>query len=638
VFEARLRRVLAACGLALGVIFLRCAWLQTACAADARREIARGRHRVLAVPPARGSITDADGRLLAFDEQGFELLADAAGLETVEWECGGCGRLRTSAPATPALLGKAREVAEAPGATVATERATPRPAPAAPPGACRCGVPGAAWSPVEGQDRESLAGVLGEEPARFAAELEAVRAAAWRAADRAAAAAPTPARARAAVRNALTLRRRVRADVPREAALRVALFPSRYRGLSVKAAPHRRQAPGLDAATAGVLGGVGPLLDTDEARLRAEGVDPRRLARRETGRSGIERAYEEQLRGVPGEVRVVRDLHGRITGEEVESPAVPGRDLRLTLSSALCAKAEALLGDRPGGLVAMDPTGAVLAVAGRTGEGAPGAPAARIPGSVLKALSAWAALEAGTVPAAGEVRCRHALERGRGLLTCEAEHGRPGLREAMAGSCNAYFSEAGRRTGAEAFRGLALRLGLGSPARLGYLPGHETGGVRPSERMFGRPWDDDLLRQVAIGQGPVTLSPVQVAALYAAIANGGRPVVPHLVEGDALPPGEPLASAATLRALRGSLEEVVATGTGSRAGLGRFRAAGKTGTAQMGGRRGSHAWFAGYAPAEDPRVVVVVCLEEVAAGGGGTLAAPLAAEFLDAWDRWRAGR
>jgi penicillin-binding protein 2 len=202
--------------------------------------------------------------------------------------------------------------------------------------------------------------------------------------------------------------------------------------------------------------------------------------------------------------------------------------------------------------------------------------------------------------------------------------------DALGESCNAYFGETGIRIGVRPLRDWAKRLHLDEPFGLGISI--ESGGTEWTQRTFNCPWERSDLSNLGIGQGRIILSPLQVASLYCAAANGGRPVHPYLVEGRGRPPEAPVFSAATLAVVRRGLEETVRSGTAKDAGLSRFRVAGKTGTAQVKkGTKRWNAWFAGYAPAEDPRIVVVAVLLDCP-DYGGHAAAPLVADFLATWE------
>jgi cell division protein FtsI/penicillin-binding protein 2 len=628
-FDGRIRWILAALAGLWFVFLCRVFFLQTWESGAAREAVARRSEESIPLPPRRGTIRDADGRVLAKDEVGFDLMADAFGLGAVEWECD-CGRVSRTYEADPG-----------PGPADLPPELAPRPR------ACSCGAPEDRWVPTYAADRVALADHLGVAPEELAADLRAARMEGW-------AAARTAAEGRDArwrkqiLRDRLTRPRVVRRNVGREAAMEVLLNPERYPGLTIDARARRVLDEGLDPATRMVVGKAGPLLKEEldglVAELHAEGLTidgakakAQRLARLNLGRSGVERTFDRALRGDFGLEHKTLDVTGRVTDRETDVPVRDGEDLRLTISTALQAEAEALLEGRKGAFVALDPwTGAVLVLAGTGGleekDPLPAVTGIR-PGSVLKSFTALVAEEGGLSPLPGDVRCLGSRSK---PVSCEHDHGSPGLREALAGSCNAYFGETGIRIGVRPFEDFARRVLIHKPLGLGVS--REGGGTDWTQDTYKRPWNRYDLANVAIGQGPVDLSPLQVTVLHAAIANGGRPVKPHLVEGRGAPPGEPVFSAASIAAVRAGLEETVRSGTAADAGLGRFRAAGKTGTAEVHKGTGRwNAWFAGYAPAEAPRIAIAVVLVEHP-GSGGHAAAPLAARFLEAWERREASR
>jgi penicillin-binding protein 2 len=621
-FSARIRWIVAVLAALYGAFLCRVLYLQTFGGEEAREAVRDRLSDDVLLPPRRGTIRDADGLVLARDDAGFALLADPWGLGAVEWECGGCGRLVVTRERDPG--------AGAPDLP---------PLPAEFPSPCACARPGAGWAPTYAADRAALAGLLGGEwtPESFGAALEKVRREGWVDA-RAKVAGLSERRRRPALRERLARTRPVAGSIGREAAMEVVLHPERYPGLKVETRVRRVLDPGLDLATRLVVGRAGPLRDFDlEGRreeFEREGLTPGRLARIPVGRSGVERIHDADLRGSFGRLQRTRDFAGARMGTEVLAPAVDGDDLVLTLSAHLDAAAEGILAGRRGAIVAMAPRdGAILAFAGTAGveEGDPPGPVRALdPGSVFKVLTAAVGLEGDLAFPAGEVRC---LGRASKPVSCEHEHGSPGLREALGHSCNAYFSRLALEIGTRPLQDYARRLHVDLPFGLGVYG--EGGGTTWTQETYRRPWVRTDLANLGIGQGPVQLSPIQVGALYCAVANGGRPVRPRFTEGRGAGPGAPVLSPGTLAEIRAGLEETVRSGTASQAGLGRFDAAGKTGTAQVGSR-GCHAWFAGYAPAADPRVVVVVVLE-AQEDSGGRAAAPLAAEFLEAWESWAAG-
>jgi penicillin-binding protein 2 len=282
------------------------------------------------------------------------------------------------------------------------------------------------------------------------------------------------------------------------------------------------------------------------------------------------------------------------------------------------------------------------------------------PGSVFKTLTAIALLESGRIDPDAPVHCRGYLDepdRDRCLIYRHygVGHGDMDLAAALCQSCNVYFFTAARILGPQPIHDWAARFGLGRTTGID-VPGERSGNLPSPERRSGaEPWHPGTTLQLSIGQGKLTTTPLQVARMMAAVANDGYLVTPRFVIDrpqtapplesatgvtlaafesfdDASAPVEriPGLSPATLARVREGLRMVVEhpRGTGRTVRMDEISIAGKTGTAEVGGGRPDHAWFAGYAPAEQPRVAFVVVLEH--GGSGGRAAAPLARRFVQA--------
>ncbi|MCZ7646630.1 MAG: penicillin-binding transpeptidase domain-containing protein [Planctomycetota bacterium] len=412
-----------------------------------------------------------------------------------------------------------------------------------------------------------------------------------------------------------------------------------------------------------------------EALLRR--AAPATLPDLRLGESGVEAYYNQRLRGESGlrlALGAARNLDE--TGLlERDVAARPGDALRLTISEAWQRAAEGALAsqERPGALVVLDcASGEVLALASfptfdpnlfvppREGQARQAALQALLAderqallnrasanhyplGSVMKVLIAAAALEEGSIGPGQTICCDGYLVEGGRRFHCDGAHahGLVDLDHALRRSCNVYFFKAGGRLGAERIAVWAHALGLGRRTGLD-LPA-EAGGVIPDKAWRARALPDlrwslgkDYL--LAIGQGYMNATPLQAACLLASVANGGRPVAPRLWA-DAPPqaPAAPILSARTLDPIRKGLYEAVNVGIPGQMGTAfrafhqgveplPFRVAGKTGTADVTGNKTPHAWFAGYAPAERPRVAFCVFVEN--GGHGGDVAAPLAYRML----------
>jgi penicillin-binding protein 2 len=262
---------------------------------------------------------------------------------------------------------------------------------------------------------------------------------------------------------------------------------------------------------------------------------------------------------------------------------------------------------------------------------------------VFKVLMAVAGLESGAVSPDRVVFCGGAttIHGRRRLCWKRGGHGAVDLRHALAQSCNVYFYQLGQALDIDVIHDFGDRFNLGRPTGVD-LPG-ETSGILPSRAWkaehLGEPWYPGDTISVAIGQGLLAVTPLQMAVMMAAVSTGGHLPRPHVSREAA---GEPRVLAVrpeTFRVVRQALREAVEGGTGRRAELGGVEVAGKTGTAQLSGQSAGidadvmpkaerdHAWFAGYAPADRPRIAFAVVVEH--GGHGGTSAAPVARRVLE---------
>jgi penicillin-binding protein 2 len=284
------------------------------------------------------------------------------------------------------------------------------------------------------------------------------------------------------------------------------------------------------------------------------------------------------------------------------------------------------------------------------------------PGSIFKIVVATAGLESGSISRSTPVKCYGRFRMGNRVFKDwkRGGHGLVTLHEGLVHSCDIYFYTLGHQLGIDRIAQYAVQLGLGKPTGID-LPG-EKSGVVPSrewkERELGERWYPGETISVAIGQGYVTVTPLQMAMLIGTIANNGAQYRPRVVRQlerrqdgtfldiapvqlDTVPiPQE------TLIALREALRDVVVTGTGRRAQSPDVAIAGKTGTAQVVSldkiasaeseddvphELRDHAWFVAYAPSEDPKIAVSVIVEHM--GHGGAVAAPIAREIIEEYLR-----
>ena len=389
------------------------------------------------------------------------------------------------------------------------------------------------------------------------------------------------------------------------------------------------------------------------------------------GKMGVERHYNEFLMGVNGQRRVIVDSRGKEVQRLDRLKPVPGRPVRLTLDANLQRVAEEVMQGHQGALVALDPrTGEILAAVSRPAFD-PNLFAVRIrqddwrsitedpakpllnrviqaqlaPGSVFKVVVATAALEEGLFDKETfRVTCPGWANHYGRTFRCWVPngHGVVDLHKAIVQSCDVFFYEVGRRLGIERLSHYAKQLGLGSRTGID-LPGEEAGLVPSPEwkqRVQKQPWWDGETINVAIGQGPLLVTPLQLAYSFGGIASGGVFARPHLVLNENEPPviHRVNLKPTTVNTIADGLWGVVnEDGTARSARLADVPVAGKTGTAQLisletlGRLRQKvrtltdNAWFVGLAPQKNPEIVVAVLLEH---GQHGASAAPLAREVI----------
>lgn len=382
------------------------------------------------------------------------------------------------------------------------------------------------------------------------------------------------------------------------------------------------------------------------------------------GKGGVERVYDRVLRGREGRQRVEVDARGRLLRVLGREPSRAGRSIVLTIDLDIQRAAEAALGERTGAVVVLDPrNGEILALVSHPAYDpnvfAAGITARRWarlsgdralplvnrateayePGSVFKIVTAAAALTRGTATRATRIYDPGFFLLGGRRFTDLRAHGTVDFVTGVAVSCNVFFWTLGYRTGGEGMSQMARALGLGE--RTGIDLPSESPGLIPSavwkQRTLGEPWYPGDNLNMAIGQGWVNTTPLQIARMAAAVGNGGTLVRPHLVREvidpetrqtervRVAPVGSINLRADALATLRDGLEAVVLRGTGRGVALPGLAIAGKTGSAENP-RGKPHAWFTAYAPADAPRVALAVLVEH---GWRGSVAAgPIAKAVL----------
>jgi penicillin-binding protein 2 len=400
------------------------------------------------------------------------------------------------------------------------------------------------------------------------------------------------------------------------------------------------------------------------------------------GRQGVERSFDLDLRGEAGGNRVEVDARGRVVAEDIggSRPAVPGKDVVLTLDADVQNRALEVFGEESGGCVLMDVrNGDVLCMVSAPSfdpnlfVGGVPSPIYRAwadyerrplldkaingvfaPGSTFKPVVGLAALMRGANPDR-RITCTGGFYLGR-RFACHATHGSQNMREAIKNSCNVYFMTLGVEMGPDAIAEVARGMGFGQTFDIG-IGGQKPGLVPDREwrrknpvRGDGR-WYPGETPSYAIGQGALTVNALQLAVFTARMANGRSAVMPRLVKsvgGVEQPPSGQVRDLPyppeKMAVLRDGMDMVTdAGGTGfrhSQLGLGAVRMAGKTGTAQSrdygsGSRRGAgrpwaekdHNLFIAYAPIDNPRYAVSVIVQH-GGMGGGTAGAPRAREIM----------
>lgn len=488
-------------------------------------------------------------------------------------------------------------------------------------------------------------------------------------------------------------------NVPLRIAAEIQAHPEEYPGLKVETSSLRIYPQG--ALAPHVVGNRGTVGDEELAsrKERFPQGDPLDYqAGDRIGKFGVERRFDRQLHGIRGIRKIVRNRRGEVTASETVREARPGRDVVLTLNLDVQQRAEAILdrvlaqnvmeGEKEtsdslrsagAALVAIDVhTGAVLASASAPRYDLdllvhpdekrwkellddPRRPLfdratqmALPPGSVFKPLTAVALLESGQIDPFAKMPCAGFLDspqRYRCYVFSHfgVGHGDTDLPDALAASCNVYFFVGARKIGPDPIVTWAERFGFGQPTGID-IPGESGGRLpRPSSEpapgstrnLAAKKWQPSETLGLAIGQSRLLATPMQVARLMAAIANGGRLVTPTVVRADATladeygdlkisePPPIPGLHAESLAVIREGLERVVADrrGTGHKSVFRKdVSIAGKTGTAEVGGGKPDHAWFAGYVPADRPRIAFAIVLEH--GGSGGRAAGPVAKDFV----------
>jgi len=394
------------------------------------------------------------------------------------------------------------------------------------------------------------------------------------------------------------------------------------------------------------------------------------------GKEGIEKTYDRLLRGLEGTEYIEVSARGQIVGVyegKMKIPAVAGSDLVLTIDKDLQTFAVSCFDSLQycGAIIAIDPrNGEILslasfphfdpnlfsgvippdvwrAIVADTNHPLLKRPIAGLypPASTTKLLTAGAALEMNIVTDEYLLKpCYGGMQFGNRFFKCwdPGGHGKLNMYHAIEQSCDVYFYQVGQMMGIDSWSDYAGKCGFGKKTGID-IPNEKTGDLpclKYYDRLYGKGnWSPNLVLNLAIGQGELTVTPLQLAQFYCGLANKGKIFRPHLLKeiispdgsGEEITPVISLTlpfSQSTLEILNKSLNLVVQGEHGTAKGIRNisYEISGKTGTAQNP-HGNEHSWFVGFAPSESPEIVVVALVEN--AGHGSEVAAPLTARVID---------
>lgn len=395
------------------------------------------------------------------------------------------------------------------------------------------------------------------------------------------------------------------------------------------------------------------------------------------GKYGLEKMYEPYLRGIDGEKRVEVDAMGReVRTLDMKEP-IAGNSMYLNVNLDVQMVIEKMLEGKRGGCIALEPkSGAVVALVSRPAFD-PNTFASGItkkewraiqtdktyplqnrviqgrypPGSTFKVLTALMALQEGIINEHSSFSCGGGFPFGNRVFKCwkKGGHGSVNVRRGIIESCDVFFYNIGLKLGIDRIHKAGDAVGLGKPTGID-LPSEASGLVPSSEwkkKTYGVPWYEGETVSVAIGQGAVWLTPIQLAQLSSFVANEGIAFKPQLVNKILGPDGKTLKTFTPVitvdmklkkdifrivkEGMQGVVNEPNGTAYGSR--IQNVHMSGKTGTAQsstLEGNRnlGDHAWFIAFAPSEDPGIAVSVLVEH--GGHGSSVSAPVAKAVAEA--------
>ncbi|MFC1559745.1 penicillin-binding protein 2 [Candidatus Margulisiibacteriota bacterium] len=392
-----------------------------------------------------------------------------------------------------------------------------------------------------------------------------------------------------------------------------------------------------------VLGYVGKITSNELRILRLRGYRIDDFV----GKEGVESVYDGYLRGVNGGKQLEIDVYGRPIRTVGSLDPIPGKDLRLTIDLELQKVVENTLSGLRGSVIVMNPrNGEILALSSSPSyapniftapldkatwqrmdkEGHPflnRALSVYPPGSIFKAITLSSTLQENNFELGEIITCTGSFELGNRIAGCWREdgHGDIGLLEGLVWSCDVVFYKLGLANGPDLMSKYARKYGLGQQTGIdltGELPGFVP-TASWKKRTYGIPWVKGDSINMAIGQGFLEVTPIQMANLYGIIAVGKR-YVPHVLkevfsrDGEIIYAYEPKdigdipIGEENHKKLKATLVQVVERGTGIAANVEGIPAAGKTGTAEN--PKKPHAWFICYAPVDDPQIVIASFVEE----------------------------
>lgn len=451
----------------------------------------------------------------------------------------------------------------------------------------------------------------------------------------------------------------------------------RLPGVEVEMKPVREYSSNLLAAH--LLGYIGEISDDEMDKKGNEEFNPGDYV----GKNGIERSWENELHGNDGGRQLEVDARGRVLRTVSESYPTVGNSVVLTIDAAVQKQAEKAFGDQAGAAVVLDVnSGEVLAFVSNPSFD-PALFSGKLPadiwksylddkrhplenkaltgqyppGSTFKIITALAGLEEGKITESSAVNCTGSYDLGGDTFKCWNKHGHgtTGLVKSLRESCDVYYYQLGEHLGVDLIAKTARKFMLGAPLGIGL--NNEKPGLIPTaewkQKRFGKRWYHGETLPVAIGQGYVLMTPIQMASMISTVANEGTVYRPFLVkrivdaDGKSLKDFKPEIigrtgiSADKFRLVKRGLFAAVNDpgGTGSMARLNDVRVAGKTGTSQVvklrDSKRGTpyqfrdHGLFVAFAPYDKPEIAVAVVVEH--GEHGGAAAAPIAGRILRAY-------